>query len=1009
MGTWWAPRASNPLWSVKSIPGEFDSHTFPPIEFSGKSACPEFPVMQKQIHKNHGSFYLFVNRLRFRGAVIGALTGFFRFISTEILLMTAAGAAVVWWGSSALGSTLRILLLAVAAVLFYLLVVQQIRNRLETSPTLRVLSSLSDMSLSDLKSAFEFSLTSPSTVGTLANAHIELALEKTHHVPASDLWPARSMFTAMALMIWSAAVCWLLVTTNPVILISAQRIITGAHIPTASGTDTGLQRPVVSDVALTLHFPEYLKRKEVIVHGWSGGLEIPAGTRIDVRARPLEQGLVYLKLPGREHALGIDGDTARAGFVFNTAGRCRFEIRRAGGELVRAGPWRMLKREDDRPPVVRLFSPVEDMEINSGDEVDFEFEVFDDVGLSSVELVYAPVGMKEKRRLVHSFDSIRSYRGRWSWDTAETGLMDESVTQIQVRLEAKDTNSYDGPSTGASPVRILHILTPGMRHRKSIESMRTGRDVLVDLLAAELTRKGTSAGKRSPGSDNAGSGGFDEALSMLGESVRLVSRDPLASRRTAVELSAIRQKLLRLDVEFNKSRKSTSPRRRRLRVFLEASALRLDDLLGIEERSLLTWKGRLIEKDGSRLEKLLQDFIESGSEISRQKLLDHLDQTELKLRSLLRGLDGIGRDVLFEHVNFEAVFSRDPLEIISRARHLLAAGMAEDAATELMRLSRSVGRMLTGMESYLSTLDGAYANDGERMVNDIIDRAADLESYQRQVVRQTTAVMRRYQERLVKKLRGEIDRTVSRQLRRLRRLKTDWRTREIKKPWNRDDVARAERFEKLLEEALKQGDLDEAVNLATEMGTLMKRMAARQRKKAGPVEAARKLEQIVEELRKSFPRPRELLSSKDRNRMKALARRQRDIIHHTRKLRKKATNREPSVPFLSAQAARFLDAAASFMETAVKKLDRQDVSVALSAQNAALSQLGRLREEILSLDSAAPVGSGGLSVHETVRISDPEEFEVPREFRSDIIQAMKSGVPEEYRDEIAEYYSTLVH
>jgi len=269
--------------------------------------------------------------------------------------------------------------------------------------------------------------------------------------------------------------------------------------------------------------------------------------------------------------------------------------------------------------------------------------------------------------------------------------------------------------------------------------------------------------------------------------------------------------------------------------------------------------------------------------------------------------------------------------------------------------------------------------------------------------------MRRYQERLVKKLRGEIDRTVSRQLRRLRRLKTDWRTREIKKPWNREDVARAERFEKLLEEALKQGDLDEAVNLAMEMGRLMKRMAARQRKKAGPVEAARKLEQIIEELKKSFPRPRELLSSKDRKRMKTLARRQRDIIHHTRKLKKKAAKKGSSVPFLSAQASRFLDAAASFMETAVKKLNRQEVSVSLTAQNAALSQLGRLREEILSLDSAAPVGSGGLSVHENVRISDPEEFEVPREFRSDIIQAMKSVVPEEYRDEIAEYYSTLVH
>ena len=59
------------------------------------------------------------------------------------------------------------------------------------------------------------------------------------------------------------------------------------------------------------------------------------------------------------------------------------------------------------------------------------------------------------------------------------------------------------------------------------------------------------------------------------------------------------------------------------------------------------------------------------------------------------------------------------------------------------------------------------------------------------------------------------------------------------------------------------------------------------------------------------------------------------------------------------------------------------------------------------------MGSGrgqgnGQDPRDKVEIPDEEAYQAPREFRKDLLDAMKEGTPEKYRDQVKRYYEELV-
>jgi hypothetical protein len=52
--------------------------------------------------------------------------------------------------------------------------------------------------------------------------------------------------------------------------------------------------------------------------------------------------------------------------------------------------------------------------------------------------------------------------------------------------------------------------------------------------------------------------------------------------------------------------------------------------------------------------------------------------------------------------------------------------------------------------------------------------------------------------------------------------------------------------------------------------------------------------------------------------------------------------------------------------------------------------------------------AGGRTDKEPVKIPGADEYKAPKEFRQDLLEAMKRAAPPEYKDQVKRYYEELV-
>ena len=113
------------------------------------------------------------------------------------------------------------------------------------------------------------------------------------------------------------------------------------------------------------------------------------------------------------------------------------------------------------------------------------------------------------------------------------------------------------------------------------------------------------------------------------------------------------------------------------------------------------------------------------------------------------------------------------------------------------------------------------------------------------------------------------------------------------------------------------------------------------------------------------------------------------------------------------------------MGQAAQRLDGQDARRGHGEQKAALDGLNRFQEQLQQRGQGkggkgVPLplmaggqpggrreGSGGGVSQEEVEIPDEDAFQAPREFRKDLLDAMKQGAPDRYREQLKRYYEEL--
>ncbi len=255
-----------------------------------------------------------------------------------------------------------------------------------------------------------------------------------------------------------------------------------------------------------------------------------------------------------------------------------------------------------------------------------------------------------------------------------------------------------------------------------------------------------------------------------------------------------------------------------------------------------------------------------------------------------------------------------------------------------------------------------------------------------------------------------------------------------------------------LEEMLKGWDAKESLGLAKEasrnlnqwnarmQNTLEQKKVARKEEVSGKDlelpekihDAANLNQQIIKDLESMVQTLEEQqlagLTQEEQDTLQKYAEKQKELQEEADDLKEMADKLSQQNPFMDENADNQLDLAAKSMEGAGEKLEKGDAQGAVIDERESLYRLAeakkgmemakeRIAKGMMGSGMPMPMqrpfrgrmdeGQFGAST-EKVEIPSEEAYKVPKEFREDILNALKEGLPEKYKDLNKDYYQRLV-
>lgn len=266
------------------------------------------------------------------------------------------------------------------------------------------------------------------------------------------------------------------------------------------------------------------------------------------------------------------------------------------------------------------------------------------------------------------------------------------------------------------------------------------------------------------------------------------------------------------------------------------------------------------------------------------------------------------------------------------------------------------------------------------------------------------------------------------------------------------DIPQAEESLSHLEEMLNAREVRDSLDLAKELSGKLNQWNSRmkhtlgqktgapkgeitQRDRVVPErvdDAARQNQQIIQDLeimmRTLEDQQLASMTQEEQDTLQKYAKEQKDLQEETDDLREMAGKLSQKNPFMDENADNQLNLAAKSMEGAGKKMEKSDVQGALIDERESLYRLAeakkgaemakdRIAKGMMGSGMPMPMpvpfrgqrGEGQFDAStEKVEIPSEEAYKVPKEFREDILNALKEGLPEKYKDLNKDYYQRLV-
>ena len=305
-------------------------------------------------------------------------------------------------------------------------------------------------------------------------------------------------------------------------------------------------------------------------------------------------------------------------------------------------------------------------------------------------------------------------------------------------------------------------------------------------------------------------------------------------------------------------------------------------------------------------------------------------------------------------------------------------------------------------------------------------------------------VRERYKQQVRQRVQQRGEQLKQELLKKTQELKQSYQQLDASRFGSRMDVSKAGAQQQLehLEQALQANDFDLALEAADQLTQEAERAAGQAEEQrmqderfGNPPSAmresqqleqrlkrdARKAEDIDSKLRGLFPSPQQMLSEEDQQKLKDQAQRQRALEKQAEQLQQQMDELSQKAPLFGPEQRQQLDQAQQRMGEARQSLDGRDVRKAHGNQQAALEQLQGLQKQMQQSGGGGkgkkglprPLSSGhrdgrGSLRQDKVEIPDEDPNAPTKEIRKDLMDAMKQGAPDRYKEQNKRYYEELV-
>lgn len=455
---------------------------------------------------------------------------------------------------------------------------------------------------------------------------------------------------------------------------------------------------------------------------------------------------------------------------------------------------------------------------------------------------------------------------------------------------------------------------------------------------------------------------------------------------------------------------------------------------------------------------LLEKYRNAPDDAARDHLVKEIARLKERMAALMKRMAELSKSINDEHFNAEALEemgeSEKMMDIFDKLQELLYQGKVEEAMKEMEKLGEQLDKLEQNLNKASQESQGGQYDP---VAKDLAQFAKDLDQLQddqRQLLEDTQKVREHYKQALLDKLAQKGPDFVEK----LRKKADEARKKlsEIKNPksfWREDDLKRAKEATDDLDKALAVKDFDQAAESAAKAlmnaqqasddferaaqdarrypSAFQDEAALAQRNARHAKGAVQPLDEVKRELDSLQPPPAAAMSEQDRQAMKSMSQRQGQLQQQAGALRQQMDDINKQAPLFPGEAQEMMQQAAGRMQRAQGKMQARDPTGSVAEERAALDQLGELKKGLQRQQGSGSGQSGGPMLpwpwkgpgqmpqfgnedgqgqnrDERVEIPNADQYSVPEEYRKDILDAMKQGAPEKYKDQVKRYYEEIV-